>query len=244
MAFIKACKTIRESLYGVLIEFEDKSIATGTAFMVAPGICATCAHNLYRDGKIHNGPPDSKGIHVSLTLDLSSMVSTMRTAKVLAIDSEIDLALIEIINPTSTKSVSLLYSHERPGRGTNFGTLGFPLSDLYYDDNNSSAVSFSEQFLEGYLSGFPSTISQMDRSTLYSIYAFDRLCYPGESGAPAFTDDAIVLGMMAHSGRGMKSDGTTFSDGLAAISYCVPSATIISLAQEHGLGNKLNLVSR
>src|SRR5476651_2478845 len=135
--FRNACVVIRESIYGVLCQSpagEDKvTFGNGTAFIIAPGICATAAHVLHVDGNVSN--PVHQKIEVIRAPDIGK---SMLHAKLIAENIDRDLALIEIIDPLNTTSVVLYNANIE--RGTTCGSLGFPLSSV---DVTNNQVSFN-----------------------------------------------------------------------------------------------------
>ena len=97
---------MRESIYGILcqspIAVDQVNCGNGTAFMIAPGVCATAAHVLHVEGD--KSKPLHKKIEVIRTPDIGT---PMAEAKLIAEDIDRDLALIEIINPVNLSIVTL-----------------------------------------------------------------------------------------------------------------------------------------
>jgi V8-like Glu-specific endopeptidase len=226
--FSKANKKIRDTIYGVLCQSPLKNnqvnFGNGTAFMIAPGICATAAHVLHLDGD------KKKPLHARIEVIRSPDIGgPMRVARVIAEDINRDLALIEIINPTNSSAVTL-YKSKIDG-GTNCGSLGFPLASVL-EINKQIAFNLVERFQGAYISAFQN-VRYNDNPPL-DFYETDALMYGGSSGCPGYTVEEKVFGMHV----------ATITDGKAsnnssrlAIALWIPSMDIISFADAKGIKN-------
>ena len=226
--FKEANKIIRNSIYGVLCQSPVKNnqvnFGNGTAFMIAPGICATAAHVLHIEGD-KNKPLHSK-IEVIRSPDIGKQMST---ARFIAEDLDRDLALIEVINPMDTTAVSLYSSPLESG--TNCGALGFPLASVE-NINKQMAFNLVERFQGAYISAFQ-TINYPNHKHL-DFYETDALMYGGSSGCPGFTVEPKVFGM--HVATITDGKATNNSSRLA-IALWIPSMDIIRFAEKHGVKN-------
>jgi hypothetical protein len=95
-------KKLRESIYGVLCKTaagaNQITCGMGTAFMIAPGICATAAHVLHVDAD------KTKGLHQTIELIRAPDIGTpMLTATLIAEDINRDLALNEAPRPRGSR---------------------------------------------------------------------------------------------------------------------------------------------
>jgi S1-C subfamily serine protease len=224
--FDRACKKNRKSIYGVLCKSplpnNQVNFGTGTAFMIAPGICATAAHVLHVEGD--KSKPLHKYIEVIRTPDIGNK---MLTAKLIAEDIDRDLALIEINNPTD---ISILHLHKNKlSIGLNCGALGFPLASIAPVQNQ---VSFNlvERFQGAYISAFQKLT--YPNNIVLDAYETDSLMYSGSSGCPGFDSDGNVFGMHVAT----VSEGTAKNNASRlAISLWVPSMDIISFSQSKGV---------
>lgn len=229
--FRNACKTIRESIYGVLcqspIGTDQVNFGNGTAFMIAPGICATAAHVLHLEGD--RTKPLHKKIEVIRAPEIGSQ---MLQAKLIAEDIDRDLALIEIINPTNSSTLTLFNS--KIERGTACGAVGFPLAVVGIV-NNQIAFDLVERFQGAYISAFQKF--QLPNNVALDFYETDSVVYGGSSGCPGFTTEEVVFGMVI--GTASENNSNTNSSRLA-ISSWVPSMDIIAFAKSKGI-NKLNV---
>jgi hypothetical protein len=225
--FQTACKTLRESIYGVLCQtpLGDNKVnfGNGTAFMIAPGICATAAHVLHVEG--NKTKPIHQQIELIRTPDIGKQMSL---GKLIAEDIERDLALVEIINPTSIASVNLYQS--KIDNGINCGSLGFPLASVI-PVNNQIGFNLIERFQGAYISAFRKNSQNPDALDFYET---DSLMYGGSSGCPGFTTEEKIFGMHVST----VTDGVTNSNSARlAISLWVPSMDIIKFAGENGIIN-------
>ena len=220
--FQQANKKIRHSIYGVLCQSPLKNnsvnFGNGTAFMIAPGICATAAHVLHIEGD--KTKPLHSRIEVIRSPDIGKQ---MNMARLIAEDLDRDLALLEIINPTDTATIT--FHRSRIESGTNCGALGFPLSTVE-KINNQIAFNLVERFQGAYISAF-------QRISL-DFYETDALMYGGSSGCPGYTRDEKIFGMHV----------ATITDGKAnsnssrlAIALWIPSMDIIKFAEKNGIKN-------
>ena len=191
--------------------------------MIAPGICATAAHVLHVEG--NKTKPVHQQIELIRTPDIGGQMSP---GKLIAEDIERDLALVEIINPTSKTTVSLYQS--KIDNGINCGSLGFPLATVI-TVNNQMGFNLIERFQGACISAFRKN-SHIPEAL--DFYETDSLMYGGSSGCPGFTTEEKVFGMHVST----VTDGVTNSNSARlAISLWVPSMDIIKFAGDHGITN-------
>jgi len=223
--FRTACKTLRESIYGLLCQTplgnNKVNFGNGTAFMIAPGICATAAHVLHVEG--NKTKPLHQRIELIRTPDIGSQMSM---AKLIAEDIERDLALVEIMEPVNISSVSLYGS--QVDNGINCGSLGFPLAGII-TVNNQIGFNLVERFQGAYISAFRKNSQNPEALDFYET---DSLMYGGSSGCPGFTTEEKVFGMHVST----VTDGETKTNSTRlAISLWVPSMDIIEFAGANGI---------
>ena len=224
--FRNNCKTIRESIYGVLCQSPGKSnevsFGNGTAFMVAPGICVTAAHVLHMDGD------RSKPLHKKIEVIRAPEIGhAMLQAKLIAEDINRDLAIIEIIKPHNTSSLTLYKS--KIDNGTSCGALGFPLAVVSIIRNQIS-FNLVERFQGSHISAFQKYA--LPNNIYLDYYETDAVVYGGSSGCPGFTTDEKIFGMVI--GTAMDEHSNSKSSRLA-ISRWVPSMDIIAFAKSNGI---------
>ncbi len=225
--FNTAYQDLRGSVYGIVADFGNGS-ATGTAFMIAPGICATAAHNLHEGRNVLKSVTKTTKIYVIRALDFLNAPIKMSAARLLAEDIEADLALIEIMEPTDPTSIKLF--HNELEMGTRFGTLGFPFSRYTRAYGNQlPGFDFIERFQGSVISCSRQVKSLAGGNATVGLYQTRMICDVGSSGAPGFTDDASVVGMI------MASIAYSNKVGQNVYSYLLPSTYIISLAQKNNV---------
>lgn len=229
--FKNTCKKIRESIYGVLcqspIDAGQVNCGNGTAFMIAPGICATAAHVLHVEGD--KSKPLHKKIEVIRTPDIGTH---MLQAKLIAEDIERDLALIEINNPGNSTTV-VLYS-SKIDIGTACGALGFPLATVA-TVNNQMGFNLVERFQGGFISAFQKF--SFPNNVSLDFYETDSVVYGGSSGCPGFTVEEKIFGMAIGTAS---EDNSKNNSSRLSISRWVPSMDIIAFAKSKGI-NQLNV---
>ena len=224
--FRNTCKVVRESIYGVLCQSpvgkNQVSFGNGTAFMIAPGICVTAAHVLHADGNRSNA------LHKKIEVIRAPEIGTpMQQAKLIAEDIERDLALIEIIDPVNSSTLTLYNS--RIDNGTSCGSLGFPLAVVSIIDNRIS-FNLVERFQGAYISAFQKF--SMPNNITLDFYETDNVVYGGSSGCPGFTIEEKIFGMVI----GTASDENANSQSpRLSISRWVPSMDIIAFAKSKGI---------
>jgi S1-C subfamily serine protease len=222
-------KTVRESIYGVLCKSAVGNnqivCGTGTAFMIAPGVCATAAHVLHLDGD------KTKTLHQSIELIRAPDIGTpMLVATLIVEDTERDLALIKITNPTNSSVIPLYKT--KIDSGINTGALGFPLAQVSFV-NNQIAFNLLERFQGAYISAYNTAAyphANPNNITL-DTYETDFLTYSGSSGCPGFTVEAKCFGMVI----GSVSENNKDNSARLAISLWVPSMDIINFAAGNGI---------
>lgn len=231
--FNKACSQVRESVYGVIgssqVNAKRVSCTNATAFMIAPGVLCTAAHF------IHVGNNRSKPIHTSFeAIRAPDIGQKMETAKLIAEESNIDIALLRIDSPHSNIYVSL--EAKRVPIGTSCGSYGFPFAQVGITKTGKK-FNLVERFQGANISAFLTDPSR--QQLLY--YETDALMYRGSSGCPCFVTNGNVFGMHIRS-RVEKQKGTSSSseqigqlETRLAISIKVPSMDIINFAKANGI---------
>ena len=224
--FKKTCKTVRDSIYGVLCQSplgkDQINFGNGTAFMIAPNVCATASHVLHVDGDRSN--PRHQKIEVIRATEVGS---SMKPAKIIAEDLERDLALIEILNVTNETVLNLYDSVVESG--TSCGALGFPMSEVSII-NGQIAFSLVERFQGAYVSAFQKFA--LRKEVLLDFYEIDAVVYGGSSGCPAFTIDGRIFGMVI----GTASEGDPNKNkARIAITRLVPSMDIKAFVKANGI---------
>src|SRR3989344_2766291 len=214
--FKEACKTVRESLYGVmgtsvLSKVGDKvsmNFTNGTAFMVAPGYLVTAGHFIHQE----NNP--TKPIHQTFEVIRATEIGqNVEKAIFIARDPIRDLAILKIENPKNSSVLSL--KNEILSRGDNCGFLGFPLSVVMVKDGKKN-FNLAERFQGAYISNY---------TPAPSLYEIDTLMYPGSSGCPGFNLEGEVIGMQV--GSVMQKTKDNVQAERVAISTAIPSTEII-----------------
>lgn len=155
----------------------------------------------------------------------------MSNARLIGEDTDRDIALLEILNPTDATCVSF---HTSPlESGTNSGSLGFPLANIA-EVNNQMSFSLVERFQGSYISAF----QKLNHSgpIPMDFYETDGMMYGGSSGCPGFTTDAKIFGMhIATISEGKEKNNSS----RLAIALWVPSMDIIAFAKKHGVSTIL-----
>ncbi len=227
--FRETCKSVRESIYGVLCQSPvgegQTNYSNGTAFMIAPGVCATASHVLHVEGD------RSKPVHKKLEVIRTPEIGRpMLQASLIAENKDRDLALIRIHKPGNLTVLSLYPS--KIETGTAIGALGFPLAGVI---NLNSRIAFNlvERFQGAFISAFQ-RFSFSD-NVQFDFYETDSVVYGGSSGCPGFTMDGRIFGMVI----GTASEGNEKSNSARlSISRWVPSMDIIEFAKLQGIETK------
>lgn len=229
--FTKAVRSNREAIYGLLCSSQvgpqQVNFSNGTAFMISTGICVTVAHVL------HVGSDKTKPLHAKIeVIRCPDIGGQMKPARLIAEDTDRDIAILEIMNPSNTSIVTL--SKSRISHGSSCGSLGFPLSNVTLL-NNGPSFNLVERFQGAHISAFQSMM-QPGGKTL-DFYEIDSLMYGGSSGCPVFTTDGNVFGMLSAT----FTEGRQPSDAARlAISLLIPSRDIINFATRNNV-SKLNM---
>lgn len=221
--FSEICKSHRESIYGVLCQTPTAGgqiiFGNGTAFMIAPGICATAAHVLHLDGKKDNAL--HKKIEVIRAPDVGQ---PMLQATLIAEDIDRDLALIRI--STVGHQLPLRLLDTRMDMGHHCGSLGFPLAKVV-NNNGNIAFNLTERFQGAYISAFQ---YNFEKNRPLHFYETDALMYGGSSGCPGFTTKGDIFGMHVAT---ITDGNSTSNSSRLAISLWVPSMDIIEFAMQN-----------
>ncbi len=151
-------------IYGVT---NDGRPFTGTAFAVTPGgALVTCAHVV----------ADAASLAVAL-----GSTPALRPVVTVAMNEELDLAIVAIADLSGTTSWLQLADDEEPAEiGTMVGLLGYPLGEL------GGEVNYSQ--------GIVNSVRNRKNGTFYQV---DAGAAPGSSGGPLFRrSDGRVLGVL------------------------------------------------
>lgn len=221
--FSKACKSIRESTYGVIgtsiIKQNGPQVTinatNATAFMVSPGYLITAAHFIHQENK-----PD-KPVHQTFeAIRVPDIGQKMEKAVLVAEDSARDIALLKIEKPKNTTVIKL--NGEVLPRGTNCGFLGFPLATIEFMQNGQKKLNLFERFQGAFISNYLDNHDTSGRQLPF--YEIDTLMYSGSSGCPGFDIHGEVFGMQVAS-RLEKNKEENKTEQIA-ISLVVPSVDI------------------
>jgi S1-C subfamily serine protease len=212
---------------------------TGTGFMVAPGILATVAHVVRREGN-----PEMP-LHQSFQVIRSPEIGqSLESAVLLAEDADRDVAFLRILNPRSSACVAL--RDARVPTGTSCGCLGFPLSGITVLPTGAPSFNLLERFQGSSVSSY--NILVMPNGHQLALYETDAVSYPGISGSPAFlvTGEvfAMAKGSISQNPQSTMTPATQTPDAnqqpadlrnRLAISVLVPAISIIELARQHAI---------
>ena len=219
--FRDACRRNSGAVYGTLSSSKSSTEITwcnGTGFMIAPGILAMAAHCLHVEN--NNNNPRHKRFEVMCTSDIGE---SLEIASLIEEDKIVDVALLKIENPRSTKCLSLETNIVE--KGTACGSLGFPLSSTEFL-SNSIKFNIIERFQSAYISAY--TDETLSSGRVSSIYETNNFMYAGSSGCPGFLVNGDVFGML------VGARANTFMEQVA-ISLWVPSREIIKFAENSGI---------
>lgn len=111
-------------------------------------------------------------------------------AEVIAFDKKLDIAIIKIKDPDFTPlgKIPFVFAQGEPSIGQKVFTLGFPKNDIVYNEGPISSLT-------GY---FSDTIALQ----------FAIPVNPGNSGAPVFTENGEIVGVLA--GKNSAADGEAY----------------------------------
>ena len=227
--FQSACATIRDATYALYASSQilnrGRFDSTGTAFMIAPGILVTAAHQIHVE--LNRQEPILSKFEVIRASDAGQ---NLESASYIGEDIVRDIAFLKINNPRSDSCV-VLESNIIP-TGTCCGSLGFPFSSI---SQTPDGIRFDAipRFQGAHISSFHPFL--VDSKPL-DFYETDSVTYPGSSGCPGFLVNGNVFGMLVLSfpyesvkdkGEEKPNIGTRI-----AISLWVPSMDIINFARK------------
>jgi len=231
--FQNACQTVRQSTYGLVARTRTKKgegtrtqYTNGSAFMISPRILVTSAHLTHPRGK--SDEPYQEFLLIRAP-EVGSP-APFENARLIAKDYVKDIALLEIDNPRSSLSVSL--EENIIHRGTNCGSLGFPLAQVRFKGKKMSYIA-RERFLGGYVSNYTRITSPPAQAAFR--YETDYVMYGGSSGCPAFLKNSNIFGLQAGTVSLPKKQTRTTESGRIAISRLVSSLDIIEYANSNGI---------
>jgi S1-C subfamily serine protease len=220
--FRQACLTVKECVYGVAcstpLEGNRANFSTGTGFMIAPGILATCAHMVHME--CNTGRPTHQTFQVIRAPDIGQ---ALETSQLIAEDIGKDIALLRIEHPRPRSTQSLTLEHDILEIGMSCGALGFPLSGMTPTGLFALLLRFQGAYISAHI------IEPLPDGGSWEYYETDSLMYNGSSGCPLFTTNGHVFAMQSKV-RTPQPNQQSQTDRFA-ISICVPSPQIIAFAQ-------------
>lgn len=157
-----------------------------------------------------------------------------RAARLVASDTEHDLALLEI-DGTGLPAVRLRSAESLAGEGSDVAITGFPIG---------TALGLVRATQRGTISAVTANVSaephssSLDAAFLmtprYQVYQLDMVAYPGNSGSPLYlAETGEVIGIL-NSGFVKSTKERVLSDP-SGISFAIPATHIVALLGRAGL---------
>ena len=202
----------------------------GTGFVVGSGLhVVTNAHVLSPvDTATSDGP--ALGVQVRA----GSGVWSMRQAKVLEINAEQDLALLQIDGPAAP-ALSVGAS-ESVREGDDLAFMGFPIGGLLGFSSVTHRATVSSITTMALPSPTGQQLSERAIRSLRSgplqVFQLDAIAYPGSSGGPLFDPQTgAVLGVLNMVlVKGTRESAMSQPSG---ISYAIPSRYVLDMLARH-----------
>lgn len=200
---------------------------TGTGFVVADGRHVVTNYHVIRSA-------DSKTVQTLFALARNGSDIDRRTLKVIAVDPQHDLALLELSGPP-LPAVQLAVGPELALEGTDVAITGFPIGTV---------LGLYPATQRGIVSALPPNVSPQPDSRFldaalirvprYQIYQLDLVAYPGHSGSPLFkADTGEVIGIL--NATFIKSTREKVIADPSGISYAIPISFVRQLLIKNNL---------
>jgi S1-C subfamily serine protease len=222
-------------VYGVLglsqIGQNQLSATNGSGFMISPGVIATAGHMVH----VSNDPGQPTHQHFEV-IRVPDIGQPAEAATLLAEDPARDLALLRVINPRTSTSVTLDTS--QVVLGTSCGSVGFPLARVVFGQAGRQ-FHLIERFQAASVSAFHRQPHPSGR--VLAFYETDALMYSGSSGCPGFLVGGHVFAMHVASmiDRSAPTAATsapaTPQETRLSISMWVPAEDIRDFASSNGV---------
>lgn len=220
--------TVKKSVVGVGSFQKTRTLAmrfTGTGFVIGDGLSViTNAHVL--PATLDSSALETLGVVVGQGDD-----ATFRTATVLEVDRDHDLALLRI-SGAPLPALQLGDGATLP-EGSELAFTGYPLGMVLglYPVTHRALLSAITPIVSPSLSSSKlsaSAISQMQRAR-FPVYQLDATAYPGNSGSPLYDGKGVVQGVLNMVFvKGLKETAISNPSG---ITYAIPVSHVRALLQ-------------
>ncbi len=209
--FVETIPKITKSIFALMFYTSDgkniKSYGIATGFMYSPKHIVTAGHSF------SELPKD-----VSITVVDANNFESQSPGYLVKVDSERDLAIIRVRRSLASNCVEL--SKNKFPVGVRCGSLGFPHSDFI-----GVNMMLTLTFQSGYVANAQDAPS-VEKSYRYII---DLITYPGSSGAPVFTEDGEVFGMVSSS---LVEENEDIPDERMVFTRCISSLDILEFCKD------------
>ncbi|MDL2291976.1 serine protease [Acholeplasma sp. OttesenSCG-928-E16] len=177
--FVAAAKKVEDAMYGIKCQNRKTgSMCFGTGFAFNERYILTCAHLVFDKNDISLQMHDS--FYAILDKNLGDLFFECR---LVALDDQLDLAVLEIISDEDYNYDYLSLSKYNPKIGEEHGSYGYPLCEM---DQDTGVINYPKRFKAHYISRFNS-IFDME---------IDTVIVSGSSGSPVFNSYGIISGII------------------------------------------------
>lgn len=209
--FTECVTKIKKSVFFIIFFTTDgdsyRILRVATGFMYSPKFIVTVAHGFL------DLPKD-----ICISVVAADDNDDQSEGFLVKLNSDLDIAVIRICRRKASKTIKL--SKNIFPEGTKCGHLGFP-NAKYTKDGFCRRMKFQS----AHVACAPDLQIQKENNQ----YEIDSITYPGSSGAPVFTEDGEVLGMVSG------SVGESFEDQpeeRTVFTRCVSSLDILEFCKD------------
>jgi serine protease Do len=189
----------------------------GSAFCINPNADFLTAAHLVRDDL--NDPRRQ----ISILMHLGGRSDDVALASVVAIDRDLDLAVLRAKLSILPPQVSFAEMEELP-MGAPAGSIGYPIPASVVEDH-AAEYTLTRRFSGGFISGTEARYNLWTKGVKVAVYEVNLLAYHGNSGAPLIDERGRVIGL---------AQGTLLHQGnVAAFALAVRNREILPFLREH-----------
>lgn len=209
--FTETIPEITKSVFGLMFYTNDgttvKSYGIATGFMYSPKFIVTAGHCFSKLPK-----------DIAISVIDADTLESQSQGFLVKVDHERDLAIIRVRRSLASHCIKL--SNNIIPVGVRCGSLGFPYSDF-------SGKTYSLILL--FQSGYVANAQDAPSGEKGYRYIIDSTTYPGSSGAPVFTEDGEVFGIVSSS---LVDSNKGLPDERMVFTRCVSSLDIVEFCKD------------
>jgi S1-C subfamily serine protease len=199
---------------------------TGVPIILAPvgsAFCLNANADFLTAAHVVHDDLDNLRQQLSVLIHLGGQSDDVAAATILAIDRDLDLAVLRVKLSVLPPQVSFA-GRESIDMGSPAASIGYPIPVSSFEDH-AAEYKLTRRFSGGFISGTEARYKLWQKGSDATVYEANLLAYHGNSGGPLFDDQGRVIGL---------AQGTLLHRGnVAAFSLAVRNNEILPFLDGH-----------